>query len=79
MVYTVQVTFLFKLTAGACPKSYGPSVARAAGIPSSIAERAVAISQQFEAAQAAPESGAGNDAELAEFRAAWRSLPDSQG
>jgi DNA mismatch repair ATPase MutS len=48
----LQVTFKFKLTAGACPKSYGPSVARAAGIPVSIAERAVAISDKFEAEQA---------------------------
>ena len=47
----LQVTFQFKLTDGACPKSYGPTVARAAGIPASIAERAIAISEAFEANQ----------------------------
>jgi DNA mismatch repair protein MSH6 len=28
---TPEVTFLYKLTAGACPKSYGVNVARLAG------------------------------------------------
>jgi DNA mismatch repair ATPase MutS len=63
-----QVTFKFKLTDGACPKSYGPTVARAAGIPASIAERAIVISDLFEAghhaavlgsALAAPDANAG--------------------
>ena len=40
---------MFKLTDGACPKSYGPTVARAAGIPASVAERAIEISDAFEA------------------------------
>ncbi|KAK9807187.1 hypothetical protein WJX73_005617 [Symbiochloris irregularis] len=31
-----QVTFLYKLAEGACPKSYGPNVARLAGLPPSL-------------------------------------------
>jgi DNA mismatch repair ATPase MutS len=45
----VQVVCKYLLTPGACPKSYGPTVARAAGIPESIAVRAMAISEHFEA------------------------------
>lgn len=61
-VCDAQVTFAFKLTAGACPKSYGPSVARAAGIPASIAERAVAVSHQFEEDQSAARCAGGGEA-----------------
>jgi hypothetical protein len=31
-----QVVFLYKLAAGACPKSYGNNVARLAGLPASV-------------------------------------------
>ncbi|KAF6259292.1 muts domain V-domain-containing protein [Scenedesmus sp. NREL 46B-D3] len=31
-----EVTFLYKLTSGACPKSYGTNVARLAGLPGSV-------------------------------------------
>lgn len=31
-----SITFLYKLTAGACPKSYGFNVAKLAGIPNSV-------------------------------------------
>lgn len=48
---------MFKLTAGSCPKSYGPTVARAAGIPASIAERAIVISDAFEAGHHAAVTG----------------------
>lgn len=33
------VTFLYKLTQGACPKSYGFNAARLAGIPAQIIKR----------------------------------------
>ena len=74
---------MFKLTPGACPKSYGPSVARAAGVPASIAERAVTISNDFESSKVAgagsgtlPEDTAdGKDAALMqEFAAVWRKI-----
>jgi len=41
-----QVTFLYKLTQGACPKSYGVNVARLAGLPESIVKRAAVVSSQ---------------------------------
>lgn len=44
-----EVTFLYKLTPGACPKSYGVNVARLAGLPDSVLQKAVAKSQEFEA------------------------------
>ncbi|CAN8308725.1 unnamed protein product [Cochlearia groenlandica] len=43
-----EVTFLYRLTSGACPKSYGVNVARLAGLPVSVLERAVVKSQEFE-------------------------------
>jgi len=44
-----EVTFLYRLTAGACPKSYGVNVARLAGIPASVLLRANEKSSEFEA------------------------------
>ncbi|KAF5181247.1 Dna mismatch repair protein muts [Thalictrum thalictroides] len=43
-----QVTFLYRLTPGACPKSYGVNVARLAGLPDSILHKAAAKSKEFE-------------------------------
>jgi DNA mismatch repair protein MSH6 len=37
-----RVTFLYKLTRGACPKSYGVNVARLAGLPPSVLRTAAA-------------------------------------
>ncbi|XP_043250330.1 probable DNA mismatch repair protein Msh6 [Colletes gigas] len=42
------VTFLYKLSEGACPKSYGFNAARLAGVPSIITNRAHEISKQLE-------------------------------
>ncbi|CAK1545535.1 unnamed protein product [Leptosia nina] len=42
------ITFLYKLSPGACPKSYGFNAARLAGIPPEITRRARAISKQLE-------------------------------
>jgi DNA mismatch repair protein MSH6 len=39
-----EVTFLYKLTEGACPRSYGTNVARLAGLPHNVISRAAAIS-----------------------------------
>ncbi|WIA28905.1 hypothetical protein OEZ86_011429 [Tetradesmus obliquus] len=44
-----EVTFLYKLTAGACPKSYGTNVARLAGLPGSVVARAGVMSASREA------------------------------
>ncbi|KAJ4838664.1 DNA mismatch repair protein msh6 [Turnera subulata] len=43
-----EVTFLYRLTPGACPKSYGVNVARLAGLPDSILQKAAAKSEEFE-------------------------------
>ncbi|KAJ9075514.1 DNA mismatch repair protein msh6, variant 2 [Entomophthora muscae] len=43
-----DVTFLYKLTQGVCPKSYGMNVASMAGLPSEIIDRAEAKAQEFE-------------------------------
>ncbi|XP_068619539.1 probable DNA mismatch repair protein Msh6 isoform X2 [Battus philenor] len=42
------ITFLYKLTPGACPKSYGFNAARLAGIPRDITKRAQLISRNLE-------------------------------
>ncbi|PIM97702.1 Mismatch repair ATPase MSH6 (MutS family) [Handroanthus impetiginosus] len=44
-----EVIFLYKLTPGACPKSYGVNVARLAGLPDTVLQKAAAKSQEFEA------------------------------
>ncbi|CAJ0650325.1 6592_t:CDS:10 [Entrophospora sp. SA101] len=43
-----EVTFLYKLVPGVCPKSYGMNVASMAGIPNQIVERAEVIARKFE-------------------------------
>lgn len=43
-----EVTFLYRLTPGACPKSYGVNVARLAGIPDTVLQKAAVKSQEFE-------------------------------
>ena len=44
----LQVTFLYKLTLGACPKSYGVNVARLAGLPDQVVNCATAFARQLE-------------------------------
>ncbi|KAK7396957.1 hypothetical protein VNO78_18120 [Psophocarpus tetragonolobus] len=44
-----EVTFLYRLTPGACPKSYGVNVARIAGLPTSVLQKAATKSREFEA------------------------------
>ncbi|KAG0462513.1 hypothetical protein HPP92_020989 [Vanilla planifolia] len=43
-----EVTFLYKLTLGSCPKSYGVNVARLAGVPLSVLQKAMSKSTHFE-------------------------------
>ncbi|XP_016969087.2 LOW QUALITY PROTEIN: probable DNA mismatch repair protein Msh6 [Drosophila rhopaloa] len=43
------VTFLYKYTAGACPKSYGFNAAKLAGMPQGIIKRAYELSKKVEA------------------------------
>ncbi|KAG2440549.1 hypothetical protein HYH02_010133 [Chlamydomonas schloesseri] len=43
-----EVTFLYRLTQGACPKSYGTNVARLAGLPPSVVTRAAAVSATWD-------------------------------
>lgn len=43
-----EVTFLYKLSPGACPKSYGVNVARLAGMPEPILQRAGVRSAELE-------------------------------
>ncbi|CAA7388969.1 unnamed protein product [Spirodela intermedia] len=43
-----EVTFLYKLKPGLCPKSYGVNVARLAGLPGSVLEKAAEKSREFE-------------------------------
>lgn len=42
------VTFLYKLSEGACPKSYGFNAARLGGVPAIITNRAHEISKKLE-------------------------------
>lgn len=45
---TKEVTFLYRLTGGSSPKSYGPHVASMAGVPKSVVDRAIQVSKEFE-------------------------------
>lgn len=42
------ITFLYKLSPGACPKSYGFNAARLAGIPKEITRKAHCVSKKLE-------------------------------
>lgn len=43
-----EVTFLYKLAEGGCPKSYGTNVARLAGLPEEVIEMANELSEDME-------------------------------
>ena len=45
---TSNITFLYTLGEGACPKSFGVNVARLAGLPNDVLQKAKNISEQFE-------------------------------
>ena len=44
-----NITFLYTLGDGACPKSFGVNVARLAGLPDDVLNKAKAVSSSFEA------------------------------
>ncbi|KNE59698.1 hypothetical protein AMAG_05161 [Allomyces macrogynus ATCC 38327] len=46
---TREVTFLYKLVPGACPRSHGMNVARMAGVPETVVEHAEKVAAEFEA------------------------------
>jgi len=57
-----EVTFLYKLTDGPCPRSYGTHVARLAGLPTSVVNRAAAkasLAEDRGVGAAAADGGAG--------------------
>ena len=43
---------MYRLAAGACPKSYGTSVAQLAGLPATLVRQAAQLAQQLESYQA---------------------------
>jgi len=43
-----DVTFLYKLRDGSCPKSYGMNVANMAGVPKSVTTYADKVAKEFE-------------------------------
>ncbi|WOK94006.1 DNA mismatch repair protein MSH6 [Canna indica] len=53
-----EVTFLYRLTPGSCPKSYGVNVARLAGLPTSVLQKATRKSHDFEISNRKHHSGA---------------------
>ncbi|KAF0310403.1 DNA mismatch repair protein Msh6 [Amphibalanus amphitrite] len=56
------ITFLYKLSDGACPKSYGFNAARLAGIPVEVVRKAHQVARQFEQ----------RIEKMARFAAVWR-------
>ena len=44
-----NITFLYTLGDGPCPKSFGVNVARIAGLPDDVLQKAKAVSSHFEA------------------------------
>ena len=44
-----NITFLYTLGDGPCPKSFGVNVARLAGLPDDVLQKAKAVSSLFEA------------------------------
>ena len=51
-----QVAFLYRLAEGACPKSYGTSVAHLAGLPAKLVQQAARLAEQLESHQASGDS-----------------------
>ncbi|XP_031373635.1 DNA mismatch repair protein MSH6 [Punica granatum] len=56
-----EVTFLYRLTPGACPKSYGVNVARLAGLPELVLRKAALKSIEFEDSYGVRGNGHGGD------------------
>ncbi|PNW83581.1 hypothetical protein CHLRE_05g235750v5 [Chlamydomonas reinhardtii] len=58
-----EVTFLYRLSPGACPKSYGTNVARLAGLPPSVVARAAQVSATWDRERGS-QAGGGAGGEL---------------
>ena len=71
----LQVTFLYKLTDGGCPKSYGVNVARLAGLPDDIVKRASSFASQLEAQHENPSL---SKQELNKLRSICKSVQQGQ-
>jgi DNA mismatch repair protein MSH6 len=56
-----NITFLYTLGEGSCPKSFGINVARIAGLPEDVLEKAKIISSSFEASMSSLDTLAEND------------------
>jgi len=69
-----DVTFLYVLTPGACPKSYGVNVARLAGLPRSVLACAAAKASAVERAAAGFDAAALSSAEVDKLRAMLAAL-----
>lgn len=79
----MQVVNKYLLADGSCPKSYGPTVARAAGVPVSVTKRAAEISELFEQGslpveqqQVGPLEGCGEGFKQ-RFKEAWAACNNS--
>lgn len=51
---TDRVTFLYTLTPGACPRSYGMNVGHLAGLPPSVVSRAAECAARVEVSPSPP-------------------------
>lgn len=60
-----DVTFLYKLRPGSCPRSYGVNVAKLAGLPDAVVRRAYQKASELEGGGARRDAGAHAEAEAA--------------
>ncbi len=72
--WCAQVTFLYQLQEGACPKSYGTACARLAGMPDAILDRAEALAAQLESSSTRAQGSA-----AAQHPGAHRRSPQTGG
>lgn len=72
----LQVVNKYLLADGACPKSYGPTVARAAGVPVSVTRRAATISEEFERGSLPAEQQITASYQLEGFKEVWLACTD---
>jgi DNA mismatch repair protein MSH6 len=73
-----EVTFLYKLRPGACPKSYGVNVARLAGLPERVLAAAAARAAALEETCGEGDADAGADADAVVGGGASAALSDAE-
>ncbi|KAI9359283.1 putative DNA mismatch repair protein Msh6 [Zopfochytrium polystomum] len=75
-----DVTFLYKLVDGVCPKSFGMNVASMAGVPPQIVDKAECVAAQFEEQLKMVQAGGSATpvrmSRHADFAALWKSSGD---